>query len=351
MASGSGDATVRLWDVNTETPKSTLKGHSNWVMAVAWSPCGKKLASGGMDKEIRIWDPNTGKMIGKALKGHTQGVTSLAWEPLKDNAKSVRIASGSKDGVIRLWDTARSVCLLSFTGHTMPIRCLKWGGAGFIYSGSQDRSVKVWDVKAGKLHRSLEGHAHWVNSLSMNTEYALRTGPYDHKGSSPKDETAIVEACQQKYDEIAKANGELLVSASDDFTLYLWRPSATQKPILRMTGHQQPVNFVQYSPDGSMIASASFDKSVRLWNGVNGKFMAVFRAHVQSVYQVAWSADSRMIVSSSKDSTIKLWSVSKKKMIEDLPGHADEVYAVDWSPDGDRVASGGKDKLLKVWRS
>ncbi len=226
----------------------------------------------------------------------------------------------------------------------------------------------------------------------MNSEYVLRSGPYDMNGDAPSESKELQEVCAKKYQEITQGVGELLVSCSDDFTLYLWNPLNTAKPIIRMTGHQQPVNFVQYSPDGKLIASASFDKSVRLWNGVNGKFVAVFRAHVQvcaeqllcfnkrfylcvrirllfssfrshhfppraylpliqSVYQVAWSADSRMVVSSSKDSTIKLWSVSKKKMIEDLPGHADEVYAVDWSPDGERVASGGKDKLLKIWRA
>ncbi len=105
------------------------------------------------------------------------------------------------------------------------------------------------------------------------------------------------------------------------------------------TGHQQPVNFVAYSPDGRLIASASFDNSVRLWHGTTGKFLAVFRGHVQAVYQVrwhdsrpararwqrpgcvglslhrlnaasptlqvCWSADSRLVASSSKDSTIK----------------------------------------------
>ena len=350
LASGSGDATVRIWDVNTETPKTTLRGHRNWVLAVAWSGCGKKLASGGMDCEIRIWDPSTGRPLGKTLKGHNKPVTALAWEPLMANPNSVRIASASKDGVIRVWDTVRSTCLMSFSGHTQPLRALKWGGAGYIYSGGQDRVVKAWDVASGKLLRNLEGHAHWVNSLSTNTEYALRSGPYDHRGIGPTDEKQIVEVCTKKYNDVTNTRGELLVSASDDFTMYLWKPSHGNKPLTRMTGHQQPVNYVMYSPDGNMIASASFDKSVRIWDGATGKFMCAFRAHVQSVYQVAWSADSRMVVSSSKDSTIKLWHVSKKKMLEDLPGHADEVFAVDWSPDGERVASGGKDKILKVWR-
>lgn len=82
------------------------------------------------------------------------------------------------------------------------------------------------------------------------------------------------------------------------------------------------------------MASASFDKSIKLWDGRSGKFIASFRGHVSSVYQISWSADSRMLCSGSKDTTLKVWDVEKRKMMFDLPGHSDEVYCLKWSPDG-----------------
>lgn len=81
LASGSGDTTVRIWDMNTETPKHTLKGHVNWVQHVVWSPDCSLLVSGGMDSILRVWDPEQGSEVG-VMKGHNQPVTALAFEPM-----------------------------------------------------------------------------------------------------------------------------------------------------------------------------------------------------------------------------------------------------------------------------
>jgi len=146
--------------------------------------------------------------------------------------------------------------------------------------------------------------------------------------------------------------GERLVSGSDDFTLFLWAPQEDKKPILRMTGHQQMINHVLFSPDARYFASASFDKKIKIWDGKTGKFLHTCTGHVGSVYQVCWSADSNYLVSASKDSTLKLWNVKGgdlKKSMHTLPGHEDEVYALDWSPDGSSVASGSKDRTIKIW--
>lgn len=72
-----------------------------------------------------------------------------------------------------------------------------------------------------------------------------------------------------------------------------------------MTGHQQLINDVKFSPDGRLLASASFDKSIKLWEGNGGKYITSLRGHVQAVYSVSWSADSRLLVSGSADSTLK----------------------------------------------
>lgn len=359
LASGSGDKTVRFWDLTTETPHHVCKGHVNWVLAMAWAPDGKLLASGDKAGHVMIWDPTTGKARGRVLTGHKQWITSLAWEPLH-LAKGVcrRVASASKDGDVRIWDTITGQCVRSLSGHTASVTCLRWGGGGLLYTASQDRTIKVWRAQDGVLCRTLQGHGHWVNVLALNTDYVMRTGAWDPKDAKivhqdlEADSEKLRSLAEKRYEDVLKVVGEeILVSGSDDFTLFLWKPVSEKTSFSRLTGHQQLVNDVKFSPDARLIASASFDKSLRLWCGKTGRFLAVLRGHVQSVYQLAWSADSRLIVSASADSTLKLWSVENKKLHTDLPGHGDEVYTVDWSPDGQRVVSGAKDKLLRIWRN
>lgn len=82
MATGSGDMTCRLWNLDSETPWATLAGHKGWVLCVEWEARERVLATGGHDGHVRLWDPVKGAAIGDAMKGHTKWITSLAWEPI-----------------------------------------------------------------------------------------------------------------------------------------------------------------------------------------------------------------------------------------------------------------------------
>jgi len=363
---GSGDTTVRLWDTDTDTPINTGREHADWVLAAAWSPDGEKLATGCKRGQVSIWDPATGKTLGKSFKLHKKPISTICWEPLhlSTDGRCNRVATASFDGSIRIWNVNTFTVGIALSGHTQPVSCLRWSGEGFLYSGSRDTTLKVWRASDGALCSSLSqptsmsGHSHWVNTLALNTDYVMRTGHQDPKdlmkvtAAPPLPVDQRVAAAKARYSAVLAAAGgvERLCSGSDDFSLCLWEPHSNKKQVCRMSGHQQLVNDVKFSPDMRLIASASFDKSLRLWNGVTGKFMAVLRGHVAAVYCLAWSADSRMLVSGGKDSTLKVWSVKDKGLLLDLPGHADEVNAVDWSPDGRCVVSGSKDKLVKIWR-
>jgi ribosome assembly protein 4 len=348
LASGGGDCSVRFWDTDTETPVYTGEQHNNWVLILAFSPCGTMLASGSIDGTFTVWNPENGEPITRNIKAHGKWISSLSWKPLHLDEECKNILTASKDGSFKVWDVKTQNCVLNIGAHNDSITKAIWSGENFIYTCSQDKTVKVWD-QIGNLYHTLSGHAHWINTMTLNTEFILRTGCFDEhkKIFNTRDEMKDYDI--KRYNKVKK--NDKLVTGSDDFTLMLWDPLGSTKPICRMTGHQGLVNQVQFSPDTFHIASASFDKSIKIWNGHTGEFLFNFRGHVGPVYQISWSPDSRLLLSGSKDTTLKCWNIKVKRLMFELPGHADEVYCVDWSPDGEKAVSGSKDRRLRIWKN
>ena len=114
-----------------------------------------------------------------------------------------------------------------------------------IYTSSEDRTIHVWDDE-GYLLRSLKGHGHWVNTLAVSTDYVLRTGCFDEKDVKFESDEKMKETALERYNSAKGSGNERLVSGSDDFTLFMWDPVKSSDPVIRMTGHQQPINHVAF---------------------------------------------------------------------------------------------------------
>jgi WD40 repeat protein len=145
VASGSSDKTIRLWDAATGEERQKLEGHDGEVRAVAFSPDGKTVASGSWDKTVRVWDAATGEERQK-LEGHDGSVSAVAFSP---DGKTV--ASGSYDKTVRVWDAATGEERQKLEGHDHYVRAVAFSPDGkTVASGSWDKTVRVWDAATGE---------------------------------------------------------------------------------------------------------------------------------------------------------------------------------------------------------
>jgi WD40 repeat protein/class 3 adenylate cyclase len=316
LASGSGDDTIIVWDVDGRKPRlQPLHGHTDVVTSVAVSPDGKILASGSQDKTVILWDMTTGKPLHQPLIGHDDWVTAVAFSP-----EGAMLASASQDKTVRLWDVTNGEPLSQpLSGHAHWVLSVAFSpDGGTLASGSRDGTIRLWDVKSGqRLGQPLSGHTDSVTSVAFSPD------------------------------------GGTLASGSLDKTLRLW-DIARHAPLGGpLTGQNGSVKSVAFSPDGGMLASASHDGTIILWDleasaAVSGG--EPLRGHTGWVTGVAFSPDGQMLASGGQNGQVLLWDVAGAGLrVQTLAGHTEAVNTAASGPDGGTLASGSEDNTVILW--
>ena len=143
-------------------------------------------------------------------------------------------------------------------------------------------------------------------------------------------------------------DGKMVASGSYDRTVRLWN-AMTGEETHKLEGHNIRVTAVAFSPDGKTVASGSRDKTLRLWDAATGEETQKLEGHNQWVTAVEFSPDGKTVASGSLDNTVRLWNAATGKEMQKLEGHDDGVSAVAFSPDGKTVASGSYDRTVRLW--
>jgi WD40 repeat protein len=319
-----------------------LEGHTDSVRALAVLPDGR-LASGSDDDTIRIWDPASGAELAR-LKGHTSRVNALAM--LQDG----RLASGSNDKTIRLWDPASGEELARLEGHGRHVNALAVLSDGRLASGSGDGTIRIWDPASGAELARLEGHDYSVSALAVLPNGGLASGSdddiiriWDPAGGA---ERARLKGHGGWVRALAVLPDGRLASGSTDATIEIWDP-ASGTELARLEGHGGWVRALAVLPDGR-LASGSDDDTIRIWDPASGAERARLEGHTDSVRALAVLPNGRL-ASGADENTIRIWDVASGAGRARLQGHGSSVRALAVLPDG-RLASGSDDdKTIRIW--
>jgi hypothetical protein len=168
------------------------------------------------------------------------------------------------------------------------------------------------------------------------------------KGAAKEAPAGEIDAHEALVHHLAvNPKGTALASAGFDKVVKLWQlPS--MKPTLVLKGHSGPVYCVAFDPKGGRVASASQDKTIRIWDAANGKTTLTLEGHTDTVGSIAYTPDGKHVLSGSADKSVRLWDAATGKELKTLGSHAGSVYSVAVSPDGKYFASAG-DRAIKIY--
>jgi WD40 repeat protein/tRNA A-37 threonylcarbamoyl transferase component Bud32 len=301
---------------------ATLRGHSDQVFGTAWSPDGHWIASASWDRTARLWDAHTYREVRRI------DLDAWGWSVAFNRAGTIlAVASGhfGQPSRVTLYDVAGGQQLQTLLGHSGPVQGLAFGpdpGApGLLASSDNPGAVKIWDVASGRLARDLGAMPGGTTSLAF----------------SPDGRRLVVSV------------GTMDMFWPEKQGRYVVFDTATWRPDRRIQGHGAVVSSLAFSPDGAVLATASYDGTLKLWETASWTGRGTLHGHTQNVSCVAFSPSGNRIASTADDDTCRIWDTSTGAELRLLRGHDGVVNCASFHPSGDRVVTAGGDRTLRVW--
>eukprot|EP01096_Ripella_sp_DP13-Kostka_P018407 TRINITY_DN9999_c0_g1_i1.p1 TRINITY_DN9999_c0_g1~~TRINITY_DN9999_c0_g1_i1.p1 ORF type:complete len:472 (-),score=181.96 TRINITY_DN9999_c0_g1_i1:145-1560(-) len=338
IISDSGDLGNSMSDDDTISIEKSniaeLKGHQKELFTCSW---GSKLATGSADGSVRLWGLDEIKTStsttladlsdyfnrscsvlsheSKTLENSRTDITSVDWNPTGS-----LLASGSFDGAARIWTEAGEL-KQTLAKHSCPVVSLRFSKNGaLLLTGSMDSTAIVWNTDSGELVQQFAFHKDPILDVDWRDNSTFAT--------SSKDMTIYVCQIEKKH------------------------------PIHTFKGHADEINCIRWSPDGNVLASCSDDLTIKVWGMDSESSLFDLKDHSKEVSIVRWSPTGPgspnpnkklILASASVDNTIRLWDTDTYKCKHVLDRHQSPINTIAFSPDGDLLASGGFDQFIYIW--
>jgi WD40 repeat protein/tRNA A-37 threonylcarbamoyl transferase component Bud32 len=405
------DGMITIWDARTGDEVRTLRGHTGLVFHATFSPDGNRLASVGRDETVRLWDLHSGQDV-LTLRRHRGQVRCVDFSP-----DGNRLVSAGHDGTVQIWDATplgreAEQEPLTLTSHHGGVLGVAFSSDGqWLASAGGDGTVCLWDYthrqaggaipligrldscigsntkvvfsQNGQFLASGSGGGHrggqlklWDRDRSTWKEHPLPPGCGAPIAFSPDDELLAVVSPWFAIDLLDARTGQKarptlqghgwaifgvafdprpnvsrLASASADRTVRIWdvrTGKEIQDPPLR---HTNDVRGVAFSQDGRFLASGGHDRVVKIWNAETWNLFHELTDPTGAVECVAFHPkDSRLLAWGGTDSTVKVWNGATDET-RTLHGHLSSIWGVAFSPDGESIASASLDGTVKIWKT
>ena len=287
--------------------KTTLWEDGRTVGAVAISADGSRVAFAFDDSTVRV----------RQADHAAATIADLAWQGgnayfVVFNADGTRLAMGTIDGAVRVWDVAAARALATIQ---LPMPGAVWAafnpdGTRIVTAGA-DGAARVFEADGGRALEVFAGHTREVQDAAFS------------------------------------ADGAMIATASRDKTVRTW--NAADGSARAVLEHDDEVNSVAFSPDGRRLVSAGDDGAAHVFDLASGSEVATLRVENAEVTDARFSPDGARIVTGSNDQNVRLWDAAGGDPLAVLPGHLGEVRSVRFSSDGERLFSTAHDATGRIW--
>ncbi len=346
---------IWLYDAHNGQALDLLTTHTDRVNSVAFSPDGRTLVSGSKDGIIRLWDTQTG-ILRQSLTGHTDAVANVWF-----SADGKTLASGSKDNTIRLWDTQTGIHQNTLIGHTDSVFSVWLSPDGkTLASGSKDNTIRLWDTQTGSLRKTLTliGHKGEIWEMAFSPDgKTLATWSWEWESpihlwdveTGALLNNLVGEAKDSVNNMTFSPDGKTLASPLNNGTIRLWNTQTGELSRI-LIGHTYDVFCVAFSPDGKMLASGSYDGTLRLWDAETGELRNTHTGYTSEVLNVAFSPDRNTLAGAMGNDTVGLWNAqfgTRRHTLKVAQTHT--IKSVSFSPDGNTLVGAGYGRIIHLW--
>ncbi len=346
LATGDVNHEIQLWQVSDGKPLLSFALQEGWIWSVAFSPDGRLLA-GSANRAVHLWDVQTGALV-QSFGGYSDRVFSVAFSP-----DGQLLATGSEDHWVRIWDLKSGQLRHQLSGHTDEVRSVAFAVDRQILtlaSASYDGQVRLWNAVSGECLRILSGDAGWLWSVAFSPDgqtlasggasgalklWQVKTGRCLRRLAVP----------QQIRSLAFSPDGRTIACGSDDGKLRLWN-YRTGEALKLLSGHTSWIAAIAFSVD-QLLATGSEDRSVQLWQG--NLCLRRLQGYSNGIWSVGFNATGNMLASGSQDRLVRLWSAQTGQLLGSLAGHQSWIWSVAFSPTQPTLASSSEDRTIRIW--